>query len=276
MVWTILIILLIVILVTAAIVLFVLLAKRDLPGSVRVKSYSGSGSYKVNPSAVTCSCPDFHKRRKTFDTDDPRRLCKHLIGVLDAQGAPEELLKYEEGLSFWASRRIGFPVCKRKSVQIGGREVEAFLPEEGYEWAGIYTDGRAYALHVQRYYWARNEEPFGADEIARVLFGKPAPLPKSVVITTSGREPSPDHPGWVASGLLEGVALEADINPRAKWMRVYYDGDEIASCNVATGDVRIEPRLDHMQGVLLRWTKEEYAACRAKGSEASTKARKSD
>ena len=48
-----------------------------------VKSSSMRGvEFKVNPFELTCTCPDFQKRRSDKDEDDIQRVCKHLYKIL--------------------------------------------------------------------------------------------------------------------------------------------------------------------------------------------------
>lgn len=32
---------------------------------------------------MTCTCPDFKKHRKKVSKNDPRRVCKHIYGVME-------------------------------------------------------------------------------------------------------------------------------------------------------------------------------------------------
>ncbi len=52
-------------------------------------------TYVVSVAKMTCSCPDFTKTRKSFNLNDPRRGCKHLV----AEFANNDLLKQQDELS---------------------------------------------------------------------------------------------------------------------------------------------------------------------------------
>ena len=58
----------------------------------RVESYSVSNTaYHVDLVALSCTCPDFTKRHTQFPGRDVRRVCKHLLRVLDHEHALDHI-----------------------------------------------------------------------------------------------------------------------------------------------------------------------------------------
>jgi hypothetical protein len=229
-------------------------------------------AYDVDPSKLICSCPDWTGRRNAFKQDDPRRLCKHLVKAICETSIPECLAPYGQGIRFFHSKGWGFPVKeKRKFAEVKGRTVEAHIPTDGEnEWAEVFDRGRMFGLHIYNYWWSRGEEPEDAEEIAQALVGKPAPLPADA-ITTTGRQPSPRHPGWIALGSVEGIELEADINPRAKWMHFFQGKEKLGMYEVKADDMRLPPYLGHLDKALRTWLLAEYRVCRAAWEESRGK-----
>lgn len=56
-------------------------AKFNRPYRAQSRSTPGQ-TYQVNVAQLTCTCPDFQKRRSKYPTGDVRRVCKHIYDKL--------------------------------------------------------------------------------------------------------------------------------------------------------------------------------------------------
>lgn len=113
----------------------------ERPKPVEVMSFTDPGTfYSVDTERLTCTCPDFHLYRKEYYTNDPRRLCKHLIRILVRQHKiPALLFPYQSEINRRESMGAGFP-----NVTISTRSSYAnFDTDEdvGDAWEGTFREG---------------------------------------------------------------------------------------------------------------------------------------
>ena len=124
---------------------------------IQVQSASGTGTYTVDTAVLTCTCPDFTKRRADFPRSDPRRLCKHLMGQIDEYSlfdmntAPE--------ISDVPSGK-GFPVVDRYVKDIGRERFIAHVPPgRDRPWVNLYSGQERYGFNVEDERWAYGRDP---------------------------------------------------------------------------------------------------------------------
>jgi hypothetical protein len=151
----------------------------DLKTKKSVFEVRGSAQepYKVDLVEFTCTCPDFeHRRRRSVNTFG--RLCKHLVTVLNRNGAFEND-KWKKAI---AETGHGGPVrawiIKRKdsppalmTVSSGNEWVNVYAPSlrKGERIANATGKIRRYGWSVQEKRWSYGESPPGAREL-RSLF----------------------------------------------------------------------------------------------------------
>jgi len=131
--------------------------------NVEIESYSDpSISYILNLRRMSCTCPDFLKRRSEKPLGSFDRLCKHLrtcIGESDSiDGTPYKPLF--DGEHFNSNYLVG------ENIIIG------YTPER--EWVNVFTldkagdhSGFGYSIDEKR--WSYNEIPPNSDDIERVI-----------------------------------------------------------------------------------------------------------
>lgn len=110
---------------------------------VKIRSHSSSKSYTIDMDELSCQCRDWTERRHVYPVNDPRRLCKHIIGAIMGKGGfPQSLLPIENTIYRIAAEGRGFPITTGwQAVRIRGREYDIFLPEtQTGAWVNIYGD----------------------------------------------------------------------------------------------------------------------------------------
>ena len=135
--------------------------KRVVPSlptqGVQVKSSSGTQYYTVDPTNLSCTCPDFTERRADFPRSDPRRLCKHLMKQIDEYSI-FDLDTAHEVADVPAGR--GFPMVDRHLTTINGERVTAHLPaNRNRPWVNIYIGQERYGYNVDEERWAYGNNP---------------------------------------------------------------------------------------------------------------------
>ncbi len=129
------------------------LSPADIPTdahfTIKVESITDRGTfYDVDIQLLTCTCSDFITRRNKYETNDPRRLCKHLIkALLEIEELkkgiiPANLRMYKEELTRLKSFDTGFQCTKKIETEIKGQKFIIFAPvENGKCWYNVYSDG---------------------------------------------------------------------------------------------------------------------------------------
>lgn len=94
--------------------------------------------YTVNTENLTCTCPNFDTR-KYRSKKDPKRLCKHLIQVLNQEGR-------EEGEATGLDFITGTVCCRPIQVRLKADK----------EWVDVTYDGERHGYHLERGYWTHS------------------------------------------------------------------------------------------------------------------------
>lgn len=135
---------------------------------VEICSSDSGESYSVHIEKLTCTCPDFQKSRAGYYSNDPRKLCKHLVKVLvRQQKIPSQLIPYQEEIRRCESKDIGFlfKSCKHET-KVGNDKLVIFDPEESEidiemwdYWVQVYFRNQRHAYNPMKDCWtytARN------------------------------------------------------------------------------------------------------------------------
>ncbi|EGJ50841.1 tripartite tricarboxylate transporter TctB family protein [Desulfocurvibacter africanus] len=82
---------------------------------ISMESFTTRGTmYRIDTQRITCTCPNWQENRSWYNKTDPRRLCKHLLHVLDRLNFnPNELTKEQAELMGEVIRNHrGYPLSK--------------------------------------------------------------------------------------------------------------------------------------------------------------------
>lgn len=157
----------------------------DGAGVVVVASQSDARrQYRTDVSNLSCSCPDFVKRRAHLPERDIRRICKHLVEALERVGALDRMDDVARAI---VSPRT--PRGSKKEQADGVREERFFQLNDGEDvvvlglspggsWISVFarrgesrraTHYRRYAFSVRERRWASGAAPFGSPALERMV-----------------------------------------------------------------------------------------------------------
>lgn len=236
--------------------------------TVEAKSFSTNEKYIIHVGEITCTCPDFAKRRHLFTRDDPRRLCKHLIKTLLKTGEiPESFNKYIEKFQGLEDSKRGFPLDKYSTlVSIRGQSIEIWLPDNEMcdhppgPWCDIYIRNERYSYNHNEGRWSRENKPAYSDEIIKYIHEELGlPIPAEV---EEGSIKTIEKKGSRLQGRVGDVIIFASIETRASWQIYGIHGKHGGTINVKTGENKIHPSYRHMEKAITKWITDEYLAMR--------------
>ena len=134
------------------------------PEHITVDSFTGMDEYKIDPKTLSCSCHDFKKRRKGFKQEDPRRLCKHLLSLVDASGDEHEVSIIEH----YKDIEKGYPLGHKVSKDFDSGKVTAFISEySDYDWMNVFVAGHGYGFHFRDKRWGYRKKPPNAKTVTQ-------------------------------------------------------------------------------------------------------------
>lgn len=148
------------------------------PAIQMVESFEGDGpNYQTDLSLLTCTCPDFVKRRSQFPGRGVRRVCKHLY----VRFPPAICDTFDPLLQAFLSERHPSPYLYQ--AKIGENNVVLLGVTPGEEWLNVFTRRRRkgetpgnftgeykrYGFSVERNGWAYGNHPAGAHEIRQLI-----------------------------------------------------------------------------------------------------------
>lgn len=115
--------------------------------------------YDTNILKLTCSCPDWQETRMQYPLNDPRRLCKHIINLLNVDDLPHSINKFKESIKFYQEKEWGF---KRDFDEL--IEVDEFTLLYNFSWIDVFDqDGIKYSVKKDNFsnniYWGKNLKP---------------------------------------------------------------------------------------------------------------------
>lgn len=122
--------------------------------------------YNTNIQNLTCNCKDWQKTRKDYSTNDPRRLCKHIINKLDINNLPSSIKSFKESIIFYQKKEKGFTRDFKKVIDVPEANCKA-LYRDG-DWINIFDEnGKKYGLLIQddEYIWTTSGKPKKYKEI---------------------------------------------------------------------------------------------------------------
>lgn len=140
--------------------------------TVSVDSFTGDNAvYQADPQAWTCTCQEWRELRAVFPERDVRRLCPHLVHVL--QGSPMLLppgFKERDRriLERLEPRRLGYPLCRRvislplpsEDGRSGPDTGDIFLPlDRNTPWVSVLSGEGLFHYHPLEDRWANRRLP---------------------------------------------------------------------------------------------------------------------
>jgi len=128
--------------------------------------------YDTDIKKLTCSCPDWMKKRNNYPFDNPKRLCKHIINKLDIANLPEAIKHFKESIEVYQEKEIGFTLGFENIIDMQEAECKA-LYRDG-DWINIFdADGKQYGLLIRdsEYIWTKKGKPEKYKEI-ELFFAK--------------------------------------------------------------------------------------------------------
>lgn len=154
--------------------------RNNINRDITVASFSEENTkYRIDTTRLTCNCPDFSDRRSLFNTDDPRRLCKHLITVVaETPSLFSEYSLYRSAIEEAARRQSGFQgKAKRNLISADNEKLAIFTTENPNEyndgegqWMDIYFRGQRHGYNPVKDLWTHSfrNDP-NIDDITRFI-----------------------------------------------------------------------------------------------------------
>ncbi|MCL5022684.1 MAG: hypothetical protein M1497_04850 [Nitrospirae bacterium] len=231
--------------------------------------------HDISLKTITCSCESFRKERERFRSDDPRRLCKHLVrSFIDVRSLPEDLALYREGIEWYAGDHSGFPADGTKCEGlIAGKRISVIIPgertgedaAEGDSLIDVYFESRRYRYSPALQRWAEGTPPSCEEQIIRFLYESAGdPLPEDLPvdgIRTLSRTPAGGSSLLVKGEFSHGAeadAIEAKLKPRSLLIE-YWTGGNKGSFHVTKKQhVLPQKRLVFLKAAVEKWLKDEH------------------
>lgn len=126
--------------------------------------------YEIDIENLTCTCPDWLKRRSHTSQDSPSRLCKHLVEYFSRKPVvlPPKLKPYKELISLQGKRLRGM-VAEEDDVHVIYDKVDEipFMADyrEGTDWINVVIRGQRYGYNWLEERWSYGKEPEYAERI---------------------------------------------------------------------------------------------------------------
>lgn len=221
-------------------------------------------TYDTNIQNLTCSCPNWVKRRSVYSMNNPKRLCKHIIKKLNIANLPDSIKYFRESIEAYRERELGFRMDFNLMDMF---ELDYKVLYRDGEWINIFdSDGKQYGLLINdnRFLWTRSGKPKKYKEI-ELFFAKKEYQP--VVALTEQEinkaEDILDNRYKIESDNYVVTTKERPYGIRAKDMNVedYYDNvcatNTTISMTVQGKDYAIQRDKDMVQKELKRLLEEK-------------------
>lgn len=156
-----------VIIIIGIVIYFIVFKRKKHSPIIEVESFSGSGNYQLDLNTLSCSCPDFQKRRTHFDAEDPRRLCKHLIKEID----PFDYFNGDSAYHILAiDSNHGFPTGEKIIISAGNETITAYInTDKNKVWIDVFDSQDRYGFNVKEQRWSYGTGPKHSEDIAKCL-----------------------------------------------------------------------------------------------------------
>ena len=149
--------------------------------------------YDIDINGLSCTCPDWIETRQQFNTNNPARLCKHLISQINLDNLNDELIYYKDEIEFCQINNWGFKKSFNKILKIPNTTYRVLYNEYG-DWNELFDkNANRYAFTLHPYdvsedlvgsegciKWAKDEKPLDYKEIEAFFVGEEFQLPFSL------------------------------------------------------------------------------------------------
>ena len=141
-----------------------IISKRD---ELTIKSFNTEENYHVDIEGLSCTCPDFWDKRRNFNKDEPRILCKHLIkAIVENNQIPNKFKSFTAEIMSSYERRAGFYYAELQVIRIKNKEVHIIYNKES-PWVNIQIGNNRYGYNPIEKRWSYGDAPDGAREIKK-------------------------------------------------------------------------------------------------------------
>jgi hypothetical protein len=127
-------------------------------------------NYKTDVNNLTCTCKDWIETRKSFDINDPRRICKHLLAELDIESMPNKLDRFYESFKYYKEKGKGFKSYFDEIIEIPNSDIVVCYSGLT-EWSDVFENRKRYGfLHFDynnKMRWAQDDKPHNYDLVER-------------------------------------------------------------------------------------------------------------
>ncbi|HQT37429.1 MAG TPA: hypothetical protein PLA07_10685, partial [Sulfuricurvum sp.] len=137
-------------------------------------------TYHTDIINLICSCEDWKQKRQHYPSDDPRRLCKHIVKNLDTNNLPSSMKYYKETIQYYQDNEKGFNKFDfDKVINLLRNDLIILGSDENiYEnWMNVYDKaGNQYGFFASEwggFTWAKDKKPNGYEEVEE-YFSKPS------------------------------------------------------------------------------------------------------
>lgn len=142
---------------------------------------SANDKYITDTNNLTCTCLDWKEKRHQYATDDPRRLCKHIVKKLDTNALPKSIKYFRESIEYYQSHDKGFNDFDfDKIIYLPQNDLKVFGFENIFHsiWMNVYDqEGNRYGFLIDQYtfefIWAKQRKPIGYEEVEE-YFSQPS------------------------------------------------------------------------------------------------------
>lgn len=130
--------------------------------------------YVIDPEQVTCTCPDWIKRRSGEPLHLPSRVCKHLAKYYEnrAKKTPALLQPWRRVIRMVAEHDLGVPISNVIFfIAEGGEHVMIdfyYYPKSG--WINVYIDYFEYGYNPAEKRWSYKREPTNVHILLRIIY----------------------------------------------------------------------------------------------------------
>ena len=125
--------------------------------------------YNTNIEKLTCSCPDWTETRKQYQTNDPRRLCKHIINKLDLDNLQFQIKRFKDSIRFYQKEGWGFKRNFNEIIEL--QNITMLCNSDSVET----FDNSGKRCYAKRHYmsdtitWSDEQKPLEYKEIEKYL-----------------------------------------------------------------------------------------------------------
>jgi len=117
--------------------------------------------YNSNLLEQSCNCKDWTIKRSSYNYNDPRRFCKHLIFSLDINNLKDELLFFKEDFQYYKNNEKGYKLNFDEIIKIPNTNYKLQVNYER-DWMSLFdNNGLRYGVilgELNQIFWTKKIE----------------------------------------------------------------------------------------------------------------------